>query len=156
MPAGSKGVHTPMNTLTRALVTASCLLVGTLAYPEEGTAKGSSEESAAIALAWLKLVDDGDFAASWQQSAQRFKSSVTEAQWVAAMQKVREPLGHSSARDLLEAKFSADAPRMPKGEYWVVRFKTAFEGAVAHEIVTLIADPDGQWRPVGFFIRPPS
>lgn len=143
-----------MNTLTRALVTAACLSVGTIAFPAEGATKGSSEESAANAQVWLKLVDDGQYAASWQQSAARFRASVTETQWGAAMEKVRRPLGFPSSRELVEATFGTEAPRQPKGEYWIVRFKTAFEGVTAYEIVTLVADADGLWRPVGFLIRP--
>lgn len=145
-----------MNTLTRALVTAACLLVGTFAFSAEGPAGGSAEESTAIAQAWLNLVDDGDYAASWKNSAARFQASINEAQWIAAMEKVRRPLGHAASRELLDATASATAPRQPAGAYWIVRFKTAFEGVTAHEIVTLVADADGKWRPVGFLIRPAS
>lgn len=143
-----------MITLTRALVTAACLSVGTAAFPEEGKAKGSAEEAAAISRSWLRLVDDGEYAASWQQSAGRFKASITEAHWVAVMEKVRRPLGHSMSRELVEATFDTKAPRQPEGEYWIVRFRTAFEGVTAYEIVTLVADADEAWRAVGFLIRP--
>ena len=145
-----------MNTLTRAFVTAACLLVGTLAYSEEGAPNGSETESAAIAQAWLKLVDDGDYAESWREAAPHFQASVTEATWVDAMRRSRQPLGMVNSRELLEAQHLTQAPRMPPGSYWVVRFKTSYEGATAHEIVSLMADPEGKWRVVGFLIRPPS
>lgn len=146
-----------MNTLTRSLVTSACLLVGTLVFAvEEKPLPGSADESATLALAWLKLVDDGDYDKSWKEAGSRFKATVTEEYWVAAMRRVREPLGLVSARELIEAKFAHEAPRAPKGDYWIVRFRSAFEGTQAEEIVILAQDADEHWRAVGFFIRPPS
>jgi hypothetical protein len=145
-----------MNTPLRHLFAAACLLVGTLAFGAEGKVAGSAEESTKIAQAWLKLVDDGNYAQSWKESASRFRAQVTEEKWVGAMNQVRQPLGAVNARELAEATFANELPRAPKGEYWVVRFATAFEAAKANEVVTLMLDTDGQWHVVGFFIRPPT
>jgi hypothetical protein len=145
-----------MNTPLRHLIAAACLLVGTLAFGAEGKVAGSAEESTKIAQAWLKLVDDGNYAQSWKEAASRFRASVTEEKWVGAMEQVRQPLGAANTRELAEATFSTELPRVPKGEYWVVKFKTGFEAAKANELVTLTADADGQWRVIGYFIRPAS
>lgn len=143
-----------MKTTLRQLFAAACLLVGTLAFGAEGKVAGSAEESTKIAQAWLKLVDDGNYAQSWKDAASRFRAQVTEEKWVGAMSQVRQPLGTVSSRELIEATFATELPRAPKGEYWVVRFKTSYEAAQANEVVTLMADTDGQWRVIGFFIRP--
>jgi hypothetical protein len=145
-----------MNTLTRALVSAACLLVGTLAFSAEGASDDSQEEFVSVARAWLKLVDHGEYAESWKEAAPHFQASITEANWVAAMRKVREPLGLVSARHFLDAQHTTQAPRMPPGSYWTIRFKTTFEGVTANEVVSLVADGEGKWRAVGFFIRPPT
>lgn len=143
-----------MITPLRYLIAAACLLVGTFAFGAEGKIAGSAEESTKIAQGWLKLVDDGGYAQSWKEAASRFRASVTEEKWVAMMEQARQPLGAANSRELAEATFATELPRAPKGEYWVLKFKTAFEAAKANEVVTLVADTDGQWRVVGFFIRP--
>lgn len=145
-----------MNTPLRHLIAAACLLVGTFAFGAEGKVAGSAEESTKLAQTWLKLVDDGNYAQSWKEAASRFRASVTEEKWVGAMSQVRQPLGMVNSRELAEATFATELPRAPNGEYWVVKFKTGFEAVKANEVVTLMVDTDGQWRVVGFFIRPAS
>ena len=145
-----------MNTPLRHLFAAACLLVGTFAFGAEGKVAGSAEESTKIAQSWLKLVDDGNYAQSWKEAASRFRAQVSEEKWVGAMGQVRQPLGSVNSRELAEATFATELPRAPKGEYWVVKFATAFEAAKANELVTLTMDTDGQWRVIGFFIRPAS
>lgn len=145
-----------MNIPLRHLFAAACLLVGTCAWTAEGKAVGSAAESTRIAEEWLKLIDTENFAQSWKEASSRFRSSVTEEKWAAVMRQVRQPLGNVTSRESAGAALALEAPRLPKGEYWIVRFNTAFEGARANEIVTLVADTDGQWRVITFFIRPPS
>jgi len=143
-----------MNTPLRHLVAAACLLVGTLAFGADGKVAGSAEEATKIAQAWLKLVDEGNYAQSWKEAASTFRSAVTEPKWVEAMEQVRQPLGAVVSREFGEATFADHLPRAPKGEYWIVTFKTSFDAAKGNERVTLVADTDGHWRVVGFFIRP--
>lgn len=145
-----------MKTTLRLLFAAACLVVGTFAFGAEGKVAGSAEESTKLAQAWVKLVDEGSYAQSWKESASRFRAQVTEEKWVGAMNQVRQPLGAVVSRELSEATFATELPRAPKGEYWVVKFATAFEAVKANEIITLTMDTDGQWRVVGFFIRPAS
>jgi hypothetical protein len=145
-----------MNTPLRHLFAAACLLVGTLALAAEGTAVGSAAESTKIAEEWLKLVDAENYAQSWKEASSRFRASVTEEKWAAVMGQIRQPLGSVNSREPAGASLALEAPRLPRGEYWIVRFRTSFDGAQANEIVTLIADTDGKWRVITFFLRPAS
>ncbi|MBI2513438.1 MAG: DUF4019 domain-containing protein [Opitutae bacterium] len=145
-----------MITPLRHLIAAACLLVGTFAWAVEEKSAGSAEQSVQIAESWLKLIDTENYAQSWKEASSRFRASVTEEKWAAMMGQARQPLGAVKSRDSAGATLALEAPRLPKGQYWIVRFKTAFEAAKADEIITLIADTDGQWRVVTFFIRPPT
>lgn len=145
-----------MITPLRHLIAAACLLVGTFAWAVEEKSAGSAEQSVQIAESWLKLIDSENYAQSWKEASSRFRASVTEDKWAAMMAQGRQPLGLVNSRTSAGATLALEAPRLPKGQYWVVRFKTAFEAAKADEIVTLIGDTDGQWRVVTYFIRPPS
>ena len=143
-----------MNTPLRHLVAAACLCLGTLAFGADGKVAVSAEEATKIAQDWLKLVDDEKYAQSWKEAASRFRASVTEEVWVAKMEQGRQPLGAVVSREFAEATPATDVPRLPKGDYWVVKFRTAFDATKVNEVVILLPDTDGQWHVVGFFIKP--
>lgn len=145
-----------MKTLRRWFIASVGLLFATSGFAVGEKAASSPEAAEAIALSWLGLVDNYEYARSWQEACESFKESATEEQWTNAMNRARKPLGRVGSRRLLDAKYSTEAPRAPRGEYWIVRFETMFEGAKAHEIISLAQDADGAWRVQGFFIRPPS
>ena len=106
------------------------------------------------AQAWLKLVDSGDYSASWETAAALFRQAVPEEQWVQTITKVRRPLGKRVFRKLVLAKYETQLPGAPEGKYVVIQFKTLFNnGAEALETITPMLDPDGQWRVSGYYIK---
>ena len=108
----------------------------------------------AAAESWLKLVDDGDYAASWEQAAKVFKGAVKQADWAQMVGGVRTPLGKLVSRKLKSREYTEKMPGAPDGRYVVVQYDTVFENkASAVETVTPMADPDGAWRVAGYFIR---
>ncbi len=131
-----------------------------LTHPGAATAQPlelSAQERAAALKAlesWLALVDDGDYAASWEEAAELFKSMVPEEEWLDQLTAARKPLGQLLMRDFVQADAAASLPGAPDGEYLVAVYKTNFvnkQGAV--ETVTVMRDPDGVWRTAGYFIR---
>jgi hypothetical protein len=120
-----------------------------------GLAAESREDAAqAAAESWLKLVDDGRYAASWEQAARVFKSAVTQARWEGAAAAVRNPLGTVVSRKLKSREYKEQLPGAPDGRYVVIQYDTVFANkASAVETVTPVADPDGTWRVSGYFIR---
>jgi hypothetical protein len=143
-----------MTTPLRLLLAAACLILGTIASAADPQPAGSAEESTKIARDWVGHIDAGQYAESWSDAGKRFKAMVTQEKWVAAMEQVRQPLGSVGSRDLAEATFSHEAPRAPRGDYWIVKFATKFEGVAANEVVILAPETDGSWRVVAYFIRP--
>ena len=108
----------------------------------------------AAAESWLKLVDAGDYAASWEQAAKVFKGAVKQGDWAQAAGGVRTPLGKLVSRKLKSREYAEKMPGAPDGRYVVVQYDTVFENkASAVETVTPMADPDGVWRVAGYFIR---
>jgi hypothetical protein len=134
----------------RSLILAVTLFV--TAAPTFAQTPESAAESAAIA--WLGLVDAGDYAESWSAASTLFRQSVTEAQWQAAVAGVREPLGPLTSRKVQSATFKDSLPGAPDGEYVVIVFTSSFANkATAIETVTPMKDADGEWRVSGYFIR---
>ncbi len=116
----------------------------------------SGEEAAAVVAAedWVKLVDDGRYVESWQETAEYFRSMVKQNQWEAAIREVRVPLGAVISRRQTAAEFTTALPGAPAGEYVVIRFATSFENRdAAVETITPMMDKDGQWRVSGYFIK---
>jgi hypothetical protein len=121
----------------------------------QSRAADSPEDAAqAAAESWLKLVDQGDYAASWDAAAALFRGAVTKEQWKGAMTGARAPLGRMVSRKVKSRQYTEHAPGAPDGKYVVIQFETVFEKkAAAVETVTPMVDPDGVWRVSGYYIR---
>ncbi len=113
-------------------------------------------EKAAISASkgWLSLVDEENFAESWNQAAGLFKNAVTKEQWVNSMKAFRVPLGKMVLRKLKSKQYTKTLPGAPDGEYVVIQYETTFEKKQsAIETVTPMLDKDGKWRVSGYYIK---
>jgi hypothetical protein len=79
------------------------------------------------ATEWLMLVDSGQYAESWFQSASAFRYRISKELWKNAMDTARAPLGKIQARQLKSATYTTSIPNAPSGEYVVVLYETSFE-----------------------------
>lgn len=111
----------------------------------------SSRSSAAIA--WLNIIDSGNYAESWDKSAPFFKSQVTQAQWEKAIEGVRTPLGKVNSRVELSVKPLTSLPGMPDGEYLIIQFQTDFQNKASSTETVTLSHSKGQWLAVGYFIK---
>lgn len=106
------------------------------------------------ALSWLKLVDDGEYATSWDNAAAYFKKAVTKKQWEQSLNAVRKPLGSTLSRKLKSATYATSLPGAPDGEYVVIQFNTSFQNKQsAVETVTPMLEKDGKWKVSGYYIK---
>jgi Protein of unknown function (DUF4019) len=102
------------------------------------TDKNDAEKTAVeSATRWLALQDDGNLAASWEESAQHLKSSVSKAQWT-RMLRARVALGSLKSRKILSATYTkATLPGAPEGQFVVIYYESSFEHKTsAVEMVT--------------------
>lgn len=77
-----------------------------------------------------------------------------QQKWVEAAKTVRGPLGPVKSRAVKSSTATKTLPGAPDGEYVVLQFNAAFEKkAAALETITVLREPDGQWRVVGYFVR---
>ena len=122
--------------------------------PSFATSTPSTEPAKVAAAAWLNLVDAADARSSWEQASVNFKSAVTSAQWSQALSAVRGPLGQLRQREQKTAQFTKQLPGAPDGQYFLLQYQSSFlNKASATETVTVVLDPDGTWRVVGYFIK---
>src|SRR5262245_45392806 len=141
----------------RAKVLALAVLMTAVSarVPASDPAGSAAEKAAeASATAWLALVDAGKYGQSWDEAAVIFRSALTKAQWEAALDKARTPLGKVLSRKLIGAKYTTEIPKAPAGEYVVIQYDTRFDGASsATETITPMKDKDGRWKVSGYYIR---
>jgi hypothetical protein len=113
-------------------------------------------EKAAVtaSTAWFSLVDEGNYAESWNQAAGFFKNAVTKEQWLNSMKTFRVPLGKMITRKLISKQYTKTLPGAPDGEYVVIQYETQFENKKsAVETVTPMLGKDGKWRVSGYYIK---
>jgi hypothetical protein len=98
-------------------VAASVSLVICAAALASAPAKGQEAEAVsqakAAATSWLALVDAGNYAASWQQTAGLFQSAISEQSWVSAVQATRASLGALQSRQVASATYTRTLPGAP-------------------------------------------
>lgn len=116
----------------------------------------SKPEDAALAAVekWLKVVDAGDYAKSYDEAASMLKGAQTQEKWVLAVRGSRRPLGKVVHRKLKSREHATTLPDAPAGEYFVIQFDTAFERKQnSVETITPMLDTDGAWRVSGYHVR---
>lgn len=135
------------------------LLAGGLA-----SAAGGPEDAAqAAAESWLRLVDGGDYSASWDHAAAALKGAVKQADWAETLKGVRAPLGRLASRKLKSRDYTEKPPTtrtiggsvytVGAGKYVVIQYDAAFANR-AQAVETVIATgSDAGWRVSGYSIR---
>jgi len=120
---------------------------------KEGAAANHSPGDAPAAMPaiqiWLSLMDNGQYAESWQQASESFRDLVTQDDWVNKLEAVRKPLGKLLSRQMEESDTNS--------RRCIMKYNSSFEGLkAASETVTFACEPDGQWRAAGYLILPRS
>lgn len=104
---------------------------------------------------WLALVDAGQYAESWNNTAGFFQEKVTKPDWEKTMASGRAPFGKLESRQFKSANYETRLPNAPAGKYFVLQYRTKFANSPALiETVTPMQDKDGRWKVSGYYIRP--
>ena len=111
-------------------------------------------EAQQVAVAWLELVDSGEYSQSLEETADVFKGAITADKWTSMIGPLRTSLGKVLKRELKKAKYAKTLPGAPDGEYVIIQYNTVFENKqTAIETVTPMRGKDGNWRVAGYFIK---
>ncbi|BFM05612.1 DUF4019 domain-containing protein [Halioxenophilus aromaticivorans] len=115
----------------------------------------AADEPKAVDLAtnWLKVVDAGKYAESWNQSGPMFQRQLSTKEWEQALTKVRTPLGKTLKRTVKTSNEYNSLPGAPDGEYIVVDLETSFQNKKAALETVTVRKTNDEWRVVGYFIN---
>ena len=112
------------------------------------------QKAQTAAHAWLKQVDQGNYAKSWQKSAEPLKKATTAKQLQTAIGEARAPLGKLISRQPISAQYTRTLPDVATGEYVVVQYETRFTNrAAVIETITPMRESDGVWRVSGYYLK---
>ncbi len=132
------------------------IIVSMVLLSVSGAMADSEKEKVAetVALKWLKAIDEGRYADSWNETASLFKNAVKKDRWEQSLQAEREPLGKLIFREVKSKTYETSLPGAPDGQYVIIQFKTSFEKKKsAIETVTPMLEIDGNWRVSGYYIN---
>ena len=131
-----------------------CLVV-LLLLPVNASFAVSDENKPATDAArqWVALIDQGQYAESWEEAAELFRESITSAEWVKSLEMVRVPLGAVVSREVKNTARVTSLPGVPEGFYVIAEFDTSFQNkAGAIETITM-SRQDNKWSVGGYYIR---
>ena len=140
--------------LTLALIVFTMLTAGLMLRAEEADPKTAAVAAMEV---WLKGIDHGKYAESWQAASTSFQKAVSSEQWVKALEAVRGPLGKCRKRELVSAIHQTEIPTgqtILKGDFVIAQFETAFTN-MKYTIETVTFEKDGgAWKASGYFVKP--
>jgi hypothetical protein len=113
------------------------------------------EEARTAALAFVALVDEGEYGASWDEAHEAVRAAVTRDQWIASVRQARSQVDPLSDREFEAATVLEDPPGAPAGTYVEIRFRvrTGSGGSAVEAVVPQLAS-EGEWRVSGYFVQP--
>ena len=124
-----------------------------LAFAVPAIADPVDEPATAAAKAWLKLIDDKDYAAGWADAASLFKQGIDQQAWVKQVDEHRGTLGAVKSRKFLTFKETTSLPGVPDGDYAIVIFESAFENRAQSEEDMALVHEGKDWKVGGYYIR---
>jgi hypothetical protein len=134
----------------------SVMLFFNLTYSQQKMDETDSLKNDAIiaAKSWLKLVDEGKYEESWDNSAELFRNSVTKEQWKNTLNGFLPNFGNVVQRELISSEFKTTLPGAPDGKYVIILYKTEFKNKKnSIETIVPMIDKDGIFRISGYFIK---
>lgn len=102
----------------------------------------------------LDLLDQGKYKESWDAASAQLKAKMTADQWKKMIAPVRGGLGERLTRGLDSRQEVPSIKGSPEGKYVIMTFTSSFVNKQqAVETLTLMQDPDGNWRVAAYSIK---
>jgi hypothetical protein len=113
------------------------------------------EQASAAAVAFLDLLDRGDFEEAWRQSATYLRSDIPLETWLGQLYQVRGQAGSLLERRQTDYNYTKEQIEgIPEGEYMSFFYASRFDNhSAARERVTLYLEAGVSWRIAGYFIE---
>jgi hypothetical protein len=129
------------------LVMAFALLLPVAALAEAGSNFGAN------CNAWLQLVDQAKYDASWDTASDYFKLQLAKEKWGELIKAARDTVGQPLSRKSESITPTDRLPNMPFGKYLVIVLRTKFTmNESVSETIIMKLEHD-EWKVAGYFIK---
>jgi hypothetical protein len=106
-----------------------------------------------VAIAFLQMIDAGQYGQSWQSASRLMQERVSQQAWEEKLKDARTRSGQLVSRDRTSATYSTEAQDSPEGEYIMLIYDSRFEHAEdVSEYVTVMRDGE-DWKVAGYFME---
>ncbi|MDN2710182.1 MULTISPECIES: DUF4019 domain-containing protein [unclassified Janthinobacterium] len=134
----------------------SMFVAAALFGAQPAMAQESSEVAAAkvAANSWLKRMDAGDDAGTWDSSAASLRSEMSKSGWKMLITAVHWPLGEFKSRKLKSAALQKAPAGKPGPDKVVIDYVSQYENkADVRETITTVLEKDASWKVSGYNIN---
>ncbi len=128
-----------------------CSLTATVSFSEEQMP--AEKQATLAALEFLQQVDRGEYQKCWQDSSEYFRRQIDRHQWTQEIAHLRPNFGENQQRQLQMSKPIKGSEETDNRPMLFLIFRSTFENKTAIEMVTLVKDPDNQWRVGGYSLQ---
>lgn len=113
------------------------------------------EQASAAAVAFLDLLDNGNFEEAWRQSATYMRSDIPLETWLEQLDQIRGQAGLLLERSQTDFNYTKEQIEgIPEGEYISFFYASRFHNySTARERITLYFEAGTSWRVAGYFIE---
>jgi hypothetical protein len=120
------------------------------------TTKEDSTKNATAAIeAWLKLLDQGQYATCWDQTGAWLKQADPKKQWVLQIQAMRSAYGQLLSRKVKSVEYKTNMEGMPEGTYVTITWDSSFSNVKSTVEEIGATYDDDKWQPLGYTLSGP-
>lgn len=143
-----------LGTLIALAVACSPLLAAPISAQSGGEHAAAKQQARAAAEAWLTLVDDDKFAASWDSAAALFRERVERDEWVQRGRQLRDTVQAPSTRTLATTQYRDSLQQASgSGPFVILKYRSSF-GTGRFEELVLTVRQDTTWKVTGYQVTP--
>ncbi len=141
-----------------AIVALAALALSLSACPRRASINVDEAKADGLKTAnqWLGLIDAGDYAKAWSETAPGFRKEMSESEWTRGLEGYRKPMGKMLERKVADEQYAnklSDSPASAWGNYVVVRYRSRFEHKNSANETVLTMLEGGRWVVAGYFIN---
>lgn len=125
-----------------------------LAMAYRAPASAQDQEVWRPAAAWLGLLDNRNFAESWNQAARVFRARITAEAWARQAAALKDRSGDPTYRELMHIEDVTDPTGVPAGEYIRLHFECRCTRAgVIQEYLLMVDEGARGWRVASYRVE---
>lgn len=106
------------------------------------------------ALAWLTLIDSGQYEASYSVGGDALHQIITRDKWDVVLKTLRPAIGTMTSRTEVKHLYQPNGIQGLSGQCMVIAYNTVFKGQDEGVEVVILHLENNQWRGVGYTVGP--